>query len=94
MFTKSLVENSPSGVNAESGSNYWEREVAGTKEDPFKTFGGVMSNLTNLTDSVKNKSVNASKPSVIVNLDGNETHNFASGDRNGTFLVYSNYNLG
>ena len=92
MFTKSLVENSPSGVNAESGSNYWEREVAGTKEDPFKTFGGVMSYLANLTDSVKNKSKTASKPSVIVNLDGTEVHYFARGDRKGTFLVYDIYN--
>ncbi len=74
-------------MNAESGSNYWEREVAGTKEDPFKTFDGVMSYLANLTDSVKNQSVIASKPSVIVNVDGNEVHNFHSGDRGGTFLV-------
>ena len=75
-------------MNAESGSNYWEREVAGTKEDPFKNIGGVMSYLANLTDSVKNQSVITSKPSVIVNLDGNQVHNFASGDKEGTFLVY------
>ena len=78
-------------MNAESGSNYWEREVAGTKEDPFKTFGGVMSYLANLTDSVKNQSVITSKPSVIVNLDGNQVHYFHTGDREGTFLVYDSY---
>ena len=52
-----------------------------------------MNYLAILTDSVKNQSVIESKPSVIVNLDGNEVHNFESGDRQGTFLVYDYFDL-
>ena len=64
-------------MNAESGTDYWKKDVAGKKDDPFKSIRGVMSFLANLTEKVvTNKTFKASKPSLVVNLDGTQVHNF------------------
>ena len=72
-------------MNAENGTDYWKKDVAGTKDDPFKSIAGVMNYLANFTEKVKTKEIIASQPFVIVNLDGNETHNFIN--ENATFLI-------